>query len=692
MTGEQSEETDRGLETLTRHPTPDAPHPAVLPPPPPPPPPRARSQREWLVTDGFGGFASGSADGIRTRRYHAFLVAAAPHNEHRFVLVNDLELTIETRTGPVALSSHRYAPNVVHPDGATRLVRFDTEPWPVWTYDLEDGVQVVQQLFSARTAHRAAMVLQWRVIAPSSRGERFLLRARPLLSGRDFHALHRENPAFDFRMERLGKESWQIRPYAGVPAIVMHANAEYDPDPLWFRQFLYLEERARGLDDSEDLASPGTFVWQIGGSEAREASLMLTVPEDWMGYSVVADLSRECAALRESERARVAAFKSRLHHSGDEYLVRRGERDTIIAGYPWFTDWGRDTFIALRGLCLEAGRLDEAQRVLLAWCDTLSEGMLPNVFPAAAGVAPSYNAVDASLWYVIVAQAFLDACTRRDRLVDPAIPKRLTDASQEILEAYSRGTRYGIHADDDGLLAAGEPGVALTWMDAMIDGAPVTPRIGKPVEIQALWVNALTIGSRWSERWGDAADQASESFGARFWNDSRQCLYDVVDVDHLAGTANDQIRPNQILAVGGLRIALLAGARARSVVDVVERELWTPMGLRTLSPSDPGYRPACAGSVAARDGAYHNGAAWPWLIGPFVDAWVRVRAAGGGPWAARSLRVEAKHRFLGGLARHLDAHGVGHISELADGEEPWTPRGCPFQAWSVGEMLRLLAD
>jgi predicted glycogen debranching enzyme len=317
--------------------------------------------------------------------------------------------------------------------------------------------------------------------------------------------------------------------------------------------------------------------------------------------------------------------------------------------------------------------------------------MMPNVFPA-GNTEPRYNSVDASLWFVIAAQAFLDACARRGRWVQPTVPKQLSDASQEVLESYARGTRYGIHMDADALLAAGEQGMALTWMDAIVDGTPVTPRIGKPVEIQALWVNALVIGSRWNERWGDVADSASESFADRFWNEERGCLYDVVDVDHVAGRRDDRIRPNQILAVGGLRIALLAGERARRVVDVVENQLWTPMGLRTLARGEPDYTTACTGPVAIRDRAYHNGPSWPWLMGPFVDAWVRARAAGGGPWAAKAVRADAKRRFLGGLARQLDLGGIGHVPELSDGDEPWTPRGCPFQAWSVSELLRLLAE
>jgi len=645
--------------------------------------------REWLVTDGLGGYAMGSADGIRTRRYHAYLIVAAPRDERRFVLVNDFEIWVDTPQGAVALSSHRYLPNVVHPDGASRLVGFEAEPWPSWRFDLGNGLTITQQLFAPKTAGRAAMVLTWRAIGPSDADLK--LRARPLLSGRDFHALHHQNPDFRFPPEQIGGGSWLWRPYIGVPPILLHTNGAYHHEPLWFRNFLYTDEKARGLDDVEDLASPGELTWTLGGADGADAVLMLTVPEEWGGYETARNIVAECQTLANSERARIGAFPTRLHHSADEYLVRRGERDTIIAGYPWFTDWGRDTFIAVRGLCLDTARLEEAERILRSWCATLSEGMMPNVFPA-EGNEPRYNSVDASLWFVISAQAFLDANARRGRWLDPGLGQRLTDASHEILESYTRGTRFGIQMDSDSLLAAGVPGMSLTWMDAIVDGVPITPRIGKPVEVQALWVNALVIGSRWSERWGDIAEEASESFGQRFWNARRGCLYDVIDVDHVSGGQDDRIRPNQIMAVGGLRIALLAGDRARQVVDVVERELWTPMGLRTLARGEPEYTTACVGPAVARDRAYHNGPAWPWLMGPFVDAWVRSRSAGGGPFAAKAARADARRRFLGGLARHLDAAGIGHVSELADGDEPWTPRGCPFQAWSVSEMLRLLAE
>jgi predicted glycogen debranching enzyme len=358
--------------------------------------------------------------------------------------------------------------------------------------------------------------------------------------------------------------------------------------------------------------------------------------------------------------------------------VRRNTGKTVIAGYPWFADWGRDTFIALRGLCLATGRPEDARAILLEWASTISDGMVPNRFPD-RGEQLEFNAVDAALWYVVAIHDFLQVATRvtkRDR-------QTLEAAIQAILSGYAAGTRYGIHADADGLLAAGEPGVQLTWMDAKVGERVITPRIGKPVEVQALWLNALQIGSRLSDRWAQLRATARAAFEVRFWNEGQGMLHDVVDVDHRAGTVDATFRPNQIFAVGGLPFALLEGDRARRVVDAVEAHLLTPLGLRSLAPGQPGYSPRYEGGVAQRDGAYHQGTVWPWLIGPFVEAWVRVRGGGA------AVRQEARKRFLGALLDHLDVAGLGHVSEIADGDPPHTPRGCPFQAWSVGELLRL---
>jgi predicted glycogen debranching enzyme len=598
---------------------------------------------------------------VRTRRYHAILLTATVPPAGRVVLVNGFEAWLERPGETFALTSQRYTPDVIHPDGAQRIESFDPEPWPSWVFTLPDGSRIEHGLLVQ--PGRAATTLYWRL-----RGERGgTLAVRPLISGRDYHALHRENPAFRFDAEATGGRV-VFRPYPGLPAILVSSNGTYIHQPDWYRNFLYTEERARGLDHVEDLASPGVFRWDLTHGEA-----VWTLAAE--GHEPVEDL----ATRRTAEQQRRRRFPTRIHRAADAYLVQRGSGKTIVAGYPWFTDWGRDTFIALRGLCLATGRLDDARAILLEWAGRVSEGMLPNRFPD-HGEAPEFNAVDAALWYVVAVHDFLEAAPRvaaRDR-------QTLAGAVEAILAGYAAGTRYRIHVDDDGLLTAGEPGVQLTWMDAKVGDWVVTPRIGKPVEVQALWLNALRIGSGVSERWAELYARARTAFEARFWDERRGHLADVVDVDHRTGTVDLTSRPNQIFAVGGLPFAVLEGERARRTVDAVEAQLLTPLGLRSLAPGEPGYTPHYQGGPRERDGAYHQGTAWPWLMGAFVEAWVRVR---GGTSAARA---EARARFLEPLLAHLDDAGLGHLPEIADGDLPHTPGGCPFQAWSVGEALRLI--
>ena len=612
--------------------------------------------REWLETDGLGGFATGPVRGGRTRRYHALLVADA--DGQRFVLVNGLEVQAQTPGGTWPLTTQVYADGVVHPDGGRFLEAFLLDPWPTWRYRLPDGTVIGHELFMRHGQPQT--FLSWRLIegGPAS------LRVRPLLSGRNYHAVHRENAAFRFEPERQG-ERLRFQPYDGVPPVIVGGNGTWRQDPIWYRSFHYAEEERRGLDAREDLASPGELTFDL----TSEASLILGVgPDDRLAY----------ARGFESERRR--AFRSPLHLAADAYLVTRKGGPTIIAGYPWFTDWGRDTFIAMRGLCLATGRYTEALAILRRWAETVRGGMIPNRFPDGSG-EPEYNSVDAALWFVIAVHELLRASP------PPAADRaRLAEAVEAVLSGYALGTRHDIVAGEDGLLSAGEPGVQLTWMDAKVGDWVVTPRIGKPVEIQALWLNALWIGERLklpsAARWLDLHVRGRTSFETRFWNPVTGGLHDVVDADHVPGKVDSSFRPNQIFAVGGLPLRLLEGAHARSVVDVVEARLLTPMGLRTLSPSEPGYRSSYAGGPSDRDSAYHQGTVWPWLIGPFVEAWLRVR--GDTPIA----RKEARRRFLHPLLSHLREYGVGHVSEVAGADPPHRPGGCPFQAWSLGELLR----
>jgi predicted glycogen debranching enzyme len=611
---------------------------------------------EWLEADGLGGFASGTVGGIRTRRYHALLLVATEPLAARVVLVNGLETWVDSPAGTFALSSQRYVPDVIHPDGASRLIGFDIEPWPSWTFALPDGARIVQEVIVRPGA--PAVVVAWRALG---RRAGLHLRVRPLLSGRDYHALHRENAAFRFEASAADhRVTWH--PYAPLPAIEVQTDATYVHEPMWYRQFLYTEEQARGLDCVEDLASPGTFHVDLSGGDCA------------LVFAVAGSGRVEVEALRAAEHARRQRFGSRLERAADAYVVRRGAGTTIVAGYPWFTEWGRDTFIAVRGLCLASGRYDDARGILLEWAGAVSDGMLPNRFPDRGG-PPEFNSVDAALWFVVAAH---ELCEEGPPL-QAGDQRALRDAIAAIVEGFVRGTRHGIRVDADGLLAAGEPGVQLTWMDAKVGDRVVTPRIGKPVEVQALWINALRIAAAFDTRWRVLGERAQAAFGARFWYGDGGHLFDVVDVDHRPGAVDASFRPNQVLAVGGLPWAVLAGSRARRVVEEVERRLWTPLGLRSLAPDDPRYRGRYAGGVAERDGAYHQGTAWPWLLGPFVEGWVRLV---GTP-------DEAHRRFLRPLLDHLDQAGLGHVSEIADGDPPHTPRGCPFQAWSVGETLRL---
>jgi len=624
---------------------------------------------EWLEADGLGGFAMGTASGIRTRRYHGVLCVARTPPTGRVMLVNAVEAWVDLGSGPRALSSHRYLPSVTHPDGAGRLASFALEPFPTWTYELEDGVRVVHELFVPRDA--AVAVLVWRLVG-APRSARLTLR--PLLSVRDVHALRRESAELSLasRDETHGV-SWQ--PDAAFPAVSARTNGVFRAEPVWFRNFLYEEERARGYDHVEDLASPGFFEHDLTAGEAELvlAAGVAGAPATRADASA-GELVRE---LRARELARRDALAP-LDRAAEAYLVRRAAGRSIVAGYPWFTDWGRDTFLALRGLLLARGKHAEAAEILLAWAEHVSEGMLPNRFPDESD-APEYNSVDASLWFVVAVAETLAAASGLAR----AQRTTLEEAALAILAGYAGGTRYGIAADTDGLLACGAPGLQLTWMDAKVGERVMTPRTGKPVEVQALWIHALDFGARRASPYRALAEQASAAFEARFWNDATGWLNDVVDCDHVHGTVDASLRPNQVLAVGGLARTLVSSARAGRIVDVLERELWTPLGLRTLPRWDPRYHGHYAGDPLERDEAYHQGTVWPWLLGPFVEAWVRVQGA------SASAKSAARARFVAPLLAHLDEAGLGHVSEVADGDPPHAPGGCPFQAWSLGELVRL---
>ena len=645
-----------------------------------------RLEDEWLEADGFGGFASGTVGTLRTRRYHALLLSATRAPGGRTVLVNGVEAWLEAGGQRYPLSMQRYVPDVIYPDLSASLAGFDTAPWPTWRVQLGARTVLTAEVFVSKATRET--VLRWWLEGAAAAAEMSapILKVRPLLSGRDYHALHHENAAFNFSARESDDRacvSWQ--PYGDLPVIQAATNGAYTHAPDWYRNFCYVREQERGLDFSEDLATPGVFSFDLAGREA----VMILSASSAPGAATSASISAtECAnaqaaaahatELAHIERQRRDALGSRLQRSADAYVVSRNEGRTILAGFPWFTDWGRDTFIAMRGLLIASNRLDEAEAILLEWSGALSEGMLPNRFPD-YGDTPEYNSVDASLWFIVAVHDYL--ATHHASAATRACLQRAADA---ILTGYTKGTRFNIQAcADDGLLSAGIPGVQLTWMDAKVGDWVVTPRIGKPVEVQALWINALRIAAEWNVQWQQPAGRALQAFHERFVDPSTQTLFDNVDVDHVKGAIDRAIRPNQIFAVGGLPFPLLDGAAARAVLEQVEAQLLTPLGLRTLAPSDPAYRGHYAGSPLARDGAYHQGTAWLWLLGPFVEAWLRVHGA------AADARAQAKARFLAPLYAHLDHAGLDHLSEIADGDAPHAPAGTPFQAWSLGELLRI---
>jgi predicted glycogen debranching enzyme len=626
---------------------------------------------EWLEADGLGGFASGTVSGIRTRRYHALLLCATIPPAGRMVLVNGLDAEVETASGHFALTTQRYSPGIDAPDGVTRLESFDLAPWPQWTYAVPDG-KIVHELFVPYK--KAVVVLRWRWEGKA--GPPLHLYVRPFFSGRDFHNTHHENSLFRFKPASVTDgERWQF--YDDVPAVTARSNGVYLHEPSWYRNFVYDEERARGLDSLEDLAAPGRYLFDLTTGPA-----VLIFSAGGLGSPLPA--SPSCVALAEklarAESARRLTFPTTRLRAADAYLVDRGAGKTIIAGYPWFGDWGRDTFIAMRGLCLATGRLTEARDILTAWAGTVSQGMLPNRFPD-RGEEPEYNSVDASLWYIIVVHEFLETAKNDPALV--ADKQLLLATAEAILVGYLHGTRFGIKADVDGLLACGVPGMQLTWMDAKVGDHVITPRIGKPVEVQALWLNALGLICRRNPQWRALFQQGKTSFQQRFWNEARGCLYDVVDVDHMPGQADDRLRPNQIFAIGGLPLVLIDGERAEKIVRIVQDKLWTPMGPRSLAPGEKDYAPRYGGTPSERDAEYHQGTVWPWLTGPFVEAWLRVHGA------TAENKTMARELFIAPQLSRLDLPGLNHVPEIADAEPPHTAQGCPFQAWSLGELMRL---
>ncbi len=666
------------------------------------------ARREWLETNGLGSYSSGTASGAATRRYHGLFVAALDPPVRRYVLLSHLDevLTVDGEEYPLATNIYRDA---VDPTGYEHLAAFEARPVAMWTF-AAGGVELERRVWMPQGRQSVMVGYRVRGVRPHTRVS---LSVRPFVAFRDFHALTFENPAFD-ATTAISDGCVAIRPYTELPKVFLHHNArEFVEDGYWYRAFEYCEEIARGFEGHEDLYSHGTFAFDLPGDDARAFVYASLERVENFGAAQAEALELGETARRNDRAARAArsrttgprsgsgagaaaapaldrwseTFATRLAEAAEQFIATRGDgRKTVIAGYHWFADWGRDTFIALPGLAMATGRWPLPHEILKTFAEFVDGGMIPNRFPE-AGTAPEYNTVDAALWFV--------ECSRRYFAESGDLDfarRELLPCIRQILENYSGGTRYGIHQDPaDGLIAAGEPGVALTWMDAVVDGVPVTPRHGKPVEINALWYNALLAAADIADALGERADaeawradacRVRASFNHRFVNRETGWLYDVID-----GPDGDDAacRPNQLFAIS-LHHAVLDEPFRRDVVSAVEARLLTPIGLRTLDPSDPNYRPRCEGSPRDRDGAYHNGTVWPWLLGPFSSAY--LKACGRTPETLDRIRS-----VIAPLSRHLGTEGcLGQISEIADGDPPYTPRGAVAQAWSVAEIARVLLE
>ena len=631
---------------------------------------------EWLETNGRGGFSSGTVAGANTRRYHALLLVARKPPSERFVLVNHLEEWVEVNGQTIPLSSNCY-PGAIHPDGYKSCGSFTTDPWPTWTYACA-GVLIQREIFCVQG--RDLVIVRWRLLKKMKCP--VTLRVRPMLSGRDYHSAHHENAALDSNFTE-GDQTVTWHPYRDLPAVHAFHTGMYRHEPSWFRQVQFSIDQQRGLDYAEDWWSPGELTYQLKAGE--DAPLVFTTKSvNALDVAALIDVERERRARLQKSAPSCDPLARQLWRAAEQYLSQRGSQQTVIAGYPWFTDWGRDTFISLPGLCLVTGRTDIAWQVIESFAAHVSEGMVPNRFPD-AGEQPEYNTIDASLWFVHAIDRYLDATGDESRVREIAWP-----AVQEILDGYRRGTRYGIRMDEDGLISGGVPGAQLTWMDAKVGDWVVTPRHGKPVEIQALWIRALEVGEMLARRFGEAdyADRcrndrtcAIASFRDRFWYEQGGYLYDVID----GPEGNDaSFRPNQLYVLS-LVEGLVPRDRAQQILRLAEAQLLTPVGLRTLSPADSRYRPRYEGGVLERDGAYHQGTVWPFLLGPFVTAWMKT--------FGRSVAVRTQARgFLAGLEAHLSEGCLGQVSEIFDADAPHQQRGCFAQAWSVAEPLRALIE
>ena len=627
---------------------------------------------EWLETNGLGGYASATVSGANSRRYHGLLMAAMHPPVGRTVLLSKLDETLVINGQRFELSANQY-PGAVHPQGFQYLKTFERNLFPEFVF--EAGGVKLKKTIAAVQGENTTLVL-YEVLKAE---KQFSLELLPLGASRDYHGLSHANDSI-YTGYLFNNGVFQTKNYQDSPELFIQVpQSNFEPSPNWYHNFEYSVEQYRGLDFQEDLFTYGKFTVGLKKGDRLGVIISTEDPSRKDAFRLFEQEKKRkehlismCNAQEEIEQLVLAA---------DQFIVKRGKDfKTIIAGYHWFSDWGRDTMIALPGLCLVTKRYDDARKILKAFAESVSEGMLPNRFPD-YGEAPEYNTVDATLWFFHAIYKYYQH-THDQEFIQSLLP-----VLKDIIEWHYKGTRYNIHVDSDELLYSGQDGVQLTWMDAKVGDWVVTPRKGKAVEINALWYNALSVMAALLTEAGNAKeaivfqDKASRvhtNFNKLFWNESQKYLYDFVDGD----TKNDDLRPNQIYALS-LPFSLLEKSKAQKVLTAVTEKLLTPRGLRSLSPDHKEYKPVYAGDQWHRDGAYHQGTVWSFLLGPYIDALVTLKGSKGKSEAAAILK---------NFFEHLNETGVGTVSEIFDANSPHYARGCIAQAWGVGEVLRVAIE
>lgn len=631
-------------------------------------------EREWLLTNGIGGFASGTVTGANSRRYHGLLVASLKPPVQRHLILSQLHETIVTKDRDYSLHSFSTGDFVM--EGFHHQQSFELNPLPVFTYSLGDILveKTVTMVYGENT-----VAIVYRI---HSGREGLTLKIAPLINYRDYHG--NSNRTYMRFTQQAGSDNTLIRPYDLDTPIRLYCPASiYTPaEDCWFDNMFYAVEQERGLHAFEDHYIPGGFSIDVEAGCDKVFSFICTTEKEWTFRDGVSLIKAEKARQEELiERAGCRDdFSALLVRAADQFIAYRQSTDskTILAGYPWFTDWGRDAMISLCGLTLSTGRFRDAAQILSAYSKYIKGGLIPNMFPDEGG-EPGYNTVDAALWYVDAVNHYMKYTGDRALVKEKLFPSML-----QIYRGYRDGTLHDIHMDEDGLISAGDESTQLTWMDAKVDAVVFTPRHGKAVEINALWYNALKILEAFAREFGEnpseyatLARQVKVSFAKTFWFEDGKYLYDAINGEY----RDKHVRPNQIFAVS-LAYPAIEGMQARCVVEKVWKELYTAYGLRSLSQESPDYRGLYKGDRYARDSAYHQGTVWAWPIGHFIDAFAKTLGQEPG-------YTDMMASFLGPFHDHLNHACLGSISEIFDGDEPLNPRGCCAQAWSVAEVLRV---